>query len=226
MKKFFIHSVLTMGMMLCLSQPAQAMFFPNGDFETADLSGYFVQEDFADVPSSTLVTVIDDGTGNHVAEVKTGFTSDGVFSTTLGRDIGTIPDMAENLYFDFKVSDDGPDFGGGGFSDFFAVSLLTDLGDLGPIINADTAGFTIFQPTLTTTGLLPSGFIRVVTDISGFRGATNSILLFDLFDEDDGRLTLAQIDNLELGIVPEPATLILFGSGFLTSLAYRRKKVL
>jgi hypothetical protein len=207
---------------------AQAMFFANGDFEAGDLSGYFVQEDFADVGSSPLVNAVDDGTGNYAGELMTGFAAWGVTTSTLGRDIGTMPGSALDLLFDFKVSDAGDDAGGGSlFMDLFSVSLLTDSGDLNPIMTADTAGYSILNPSLTTVALLPNGFYRVDTDVSGLSGAGNSKLFFDLFDDDDGRLTRAWVDNLDLSagehVVPEPATLMMLGAGIVSLAGMRRR---
>jgi hypothetical protein len=230
MRKFFLSGILLLAFTLSSGQNSWAMFFSNGDFETGDLSGYFVQEDFADVGSSPLANAVDDGTGNHVGELLTGFTGNGVTNITLGRDIGTMPLSAENLFFDFRVFDAGDDAGGGSnFIDLLTIALLTDSGDLNPILTADTAGYSVLDPSLTNVSLLSNGFYRVNTNVSGFGGANNSRLFFDLLDDDDARLTKAWIDNLDLtlqeenNVIPEPATMMMLGAGFLSLISMRRK---
>lgn len=229
MRRLFVF-ILLLGFTFGPGQNSWAMFFPNGDFETGDLSGYFVQEDFSDVVSSPLANAVDDGTGNHVGELLTGFTGNGVTNITLGRDIGTMPLSSENLFFDFRVFDAGDDAGGGSnFIDLLTIALLTDSGDLNPIMTADTAGYSVIDPSLTSVSLLSNGFYRVNTDVSSFSGANNSRLFFDLFDDDDARLTKAWIDNLDLtlqdgsNVIPEPATLVMMGAGIISMAGLRRK---
>jgi hypothetical protein len=229
MRKLFTF-LLLLGFTLGPGQNSWAMFFPNGDFGTGDLSGYFVQEDFSDVSSSPLANAIDDGTGNNVGELLTGFSSNGVTNITLGRDIGTMPLSSENLFFDFRVFDVGDDAGGGSnFIDLLTIALLTDSGDLNPILTADTAGYSVLDPSLTSVSLLSNGFYRVNTDVSSFSGANNSRLFFDLFDDDDARLTKAWIDNLDLtlqdgsNVIPEPTTLVMMGAGIISMAGLRRK---
>ena len=226
--KILLTALLLLTFTLGSGQNSWAMFFSNGDFEMGDLSGWFVQEDFSDVGSSSLVNAVDDGTGNHVGEIFTGFTSNGVTTSTLGRDIGTMPLSAQDLFFDFRVIDAGDDQGGGSnFIDLLTISLLTDSGDLNPILTADTSGFSVINPSLTNVNLLGNGFYRVNTNVSGLKGANNSKLFFDLFDDDDARLTKAWVDNLDLrleeNVVPEPATLWMLGTGFLSIAGMRRK---
>lgn len=229
MRRLFVF-ILLLGFTFGPGQNSWAMFFSNGDFETGDLSGYFVQEDFSDVVSSPLANAVDDGTGNHVGELLTGFTGNGVTNITLGRDIGTMPLSSENLFFDFRVFDAGDDAGGGSnFIDLLTIALLTDSGDLNPIMTADTAGYSVIDPSLTSVSLLSNGFYRVNTDVSSFSGANNSRLFFDLFDDDDARLTKAWIDNLDLtlqdgsNVIPEPATLVMMGAGIISMAGLRRK---
>ena len=225
---FFLFAFL-----LVPPQSAHAMFFPNGDFEKGDLSHWFVQEDFSDVASSPLVKAVDDGTGNHVGALFT--TSAGVKTATLGRDIGTMPAAAQDLFFDYRLFDVGPDDGGvmtasipslsSSFLDSFTISLLTDSGDLNPILTADNAGFTVIDPSLTSVNLLSNGFYHVNTDVSGLRGANNSKLFFDLADENDGRLTKAWVDNADITVTPEPTTIMLLSCGLMGLMRLRKKEV-
>ena len=232
MRKVFLFLLLTV-IILGHPQKAHAMFFSNGDFETGNLNNWFVQEDFGDVPSSPQAAVVDDGTGNHVGALFG--TSTGVKTITLGRDIGTMPLSADNLFFDFRNFDAGPDGGisnlsTSSFLDSFTISLLTDAGDLNPILTADNTGFTVIDPSLTTVNLLANGFYHVNTNVAGLRGADNSKLFFDLSDEIDGRLTNAWIDNLDLSekstsAVPEPATFVMFVGGLVgLTRSWRKRK--
>ncbi len=231
MKKLLLTAIFAV--ILNYHTPAFAGFFSNGDFETGNLNNWFVQEDFGDVPSSPQAAAVDDGTGNHVGALFG--TSTGVKTITLGRDIGTLPLSADNLFFDFRTIDAGPDGGIpnlsiSSFLDSFTISLLTDSGDLNPILTADIAGFTVIDPSLTTVNLLSNGFYHVNTDVSGFRGANNSELFFDLSDEKDGRLTKTWIDNLALteksiNAVPEPATFVMFAGGLVgLTRSWRKRK--
>ena len=221
--------------------PAYALI-PNGDFETGDLSGYFEQEDFADVPSSPLVKNVDDGTGNRVGEIFTGFTSNGVTVSTLARDFGTLPADVQDLFFDIKFVDVGPDnppifalasspelFDLEPVSlDRFDVSLLTDSGNLN-LIQVNSGGIISFNPSAQVENL-PNGFYRVRTDLSGFSGATNSQLFFDVADEDDQRLSKGLVDNIDLAsanqaVAPEPASMLLIGGGLMGFGFLRKKKL-
>lgn len=205
-------------------------FVSNGDFESGDLSGYFVQEDFADVPSSAVVKVIDDGTGNHVGEISGGFTFHNVLVSTLGRDLGTLPPFAKNILFDFKMFDVGPDpQGNGSFPDVFTASLQTDSGDITHIVDSTTIANTVGNPAHTQLTLLSNGFYSVKTDISFLQNAKNSKLFFDLLDDDDARLSKVLVDNVSVtsggsSTAPEPSGLVLYSAGAVALFWFNRKK--
>jgi len=59
---------------------------------------------------------------------------------------------------------------------------------------------------------LGNGFFRVRTDITALAGSSNTSIIFDLYDEDDGRLTMANMDNVAF-IIPEPVSIVSFMVG-------------
>lgn len=236
--------IASLGLLLSFT-PAYALI-PNGDFETGDLSGYFVQEDFADVPSSPLVKNVDDGTGNRVGEIKTGFASHGVTNASLARDFGTLPPDVQDLFFDVKFFDVGEDapppiltlasapqfqaFELIALPDTLTVSFETGPGNFTSLFSLTQSGYTVSNPSLTQVDTLANGFYRVKTNFSGFAGATNSALYFDLLDDDDQRLSKVNVDNIDLtaanqAVAPEPASMLLIGGGLLGFGYLRRKKL-
>lgn len=234
----------SLGLMLSFT-PAYA-FIPNGDFETGDLTGYKVQEDFADVPSSPLVKNVDDGTGNHVGEINTGFTSNGVTISTIARDFGTLPADVQDLVFDIQFVDVGPDnpdnppiFALASSPNFVAlesldpdilgVSLTTDSGNIFNFFKMTSSGYVAPYPD-TQVESLSNGFLRVKTNLAGFSGAQNSTLYIDLTDGDDQRLSKVNVDNIDLttanqAVAPEPASMLLLSSGLLGFGFLRKKKL-
>ncbi len=234
-----------LGLMLSFT-PAYALI-PNGDFETGDLTGYHSEEDFAPVPSSALVKNVDDGTGNHVGQITTGFTSDGVTTATLAADLGTLPVDVQDLFFDVKFFDVGEDktdnppiFALKTSPNFIALeSLDSDLdtlsvsfGNFGTglpnFFNLTSSGYTA-DPGIEVEAL-SSGFYRVKTNVSGFAGTNNNGLYFDLYDGDDLRLSKVHVDNIDLttanqAVAPEPASMFLIGSGLLGFGFLRKKKL-
>ena len=55
----------------------------NGDFQTGDLQGWSIQEDYLDVLNSDLVVCTDIGSGNYVGTLLTGYTQYGIYVTSL-----------------------------------------------------------------------------------------------------------------------------------------------
>ncbi len=237
-----LMSVILFGMvMLVGSVKGEASLLSNGDFQSGDLSGWFVQEDFTDSPGSPLVGVVNTGIGNLAAQLFSGLTSEGVTTVTLGQDIGTIPSTAEILNFDLRFFDAGKDDGSASFStlavftptppgsslDALTVSLISSLGALDPIVTIDASGFSLSNPSLTTVSLLPNGFYRFSTDVSAMKDAVDAQLFFNLWDRADGRLSKAQVDNVDItlasiSVVPEPGTWALLSTGLLSMLGKRR----
>lgn len=228
-------------LMLGFNSSAHALI-PNGDFETGDLIGYRVQEDLADVPSSIFVNNVDDGSGNRVGELITGFTASGVSTTSLINDFGSLPADVQDLFFDVKFFDVGEDnppiFALESSPEFFALEVVDpDTLYVGIGSTDGLSGINIFQ--LTSTGYfaapgtevesLSNGFYRVKTNVSGLAPTDNS-LFFDLYDGDDQRLSKVHVDNIDYSavdksVVPEPATMLLMSGGLL-GFGYLRKKKL
>jgi hypothetical protein len=230
----------SLGLMLSFT-PAFALI-PNGDFETGDLTGYRVQEDLADVPSSSLVSNVNDGTGNRVGELNTGFSSNGVSISSLVNDFGTLPADVQDLFFDVKFFDVGTDnppiFALADSPEFLALEVLDpDMFYVGIGTPDGLAGTNLFKLTAsgytaapgTEVEALSNGFYRVKTNVSGLAGSNRSLFM-DLYDGDDQRLSKVHVDNIDLtaanqAVAPEPASMLLIGGG-LMGFGYLRKKKL
>jgi hypothetical protein len=138
-------------------------------------------------------------------------TTTGKWETTLSWDF-TIPEHGtlEFLYaFEFL----GPDramepYFEAYFRDSFQVEVDAGIGgySIVPLAWDDTLGF---QP--------------VAVDLTSFIPGTLSRMVFTLLDEDDERLTRALLKEIRItgNAVPEPATLILLGSGMISLFAIR-----
>ncbi|MBL8014421.1 MAG: PEP-CTERM sorting domain-containing protein [Candidatus Omnitrophica bacterium] len=237
--------ILLIGLGVVLSaSPAHALI-PNGDFEKGNLDGYFVQEDFSDVPSSPLVTAAVVAPGETVGQIDTGYTQYGVTTATLARDFGTLPADVQDLLFDVKFIDQGPDDDGGIFALQAAPELLalealdpdTLFVSFGSSSNPNALpDFFTLSATGSTNGAgtqveaLSNGFYRVRTNISSLASSNDNALYFDFRDGDDQRLSRVQVDNIDLttlnsSVAPEPATMLLMAGGLLGAGFMRKKKI-
>ena len=200
---FFIVSAF-----LLVTPQAQATIL-NGDFETGNLEGWTMQENYMEVSNSNLVDCTPFGDEGYVATLLTGYTDYGVYVSSLLQENLTIADLAFELVFDYRIADIGPDpgGGGGGFLDQLSVSFLSDKGNIDPLLAVDMDGITLEPLYVKSTENIGGGFVRVVTDISLFAGASNTSIIFDLYDENDGRLTRVDVDNVNI-IIPEPASIL------------------
>ena len=194
----------------------------NGDFQTGALTGWLIQEDYATVAGSPLVTTNPINGSEYVGTLMTGYSDHGVYVSSLLQADLTISTFALELVFDFRITDMGPDSGGEGlFIDQLSVSLLTDGGNVDPLLAVDAQGYTAASEVVSVTDL-GNGFFHVVTDILALAGSSASSVIFDLYDEDDGRLTRADIDNVFI-VIPEPVAILLLGCGTVFLRSTRRR---
>lgn len=247
MKKIngFLAVVVVIGLW---ATPAFAIVF-NGNFETGDLSGFYIENTLQQlVDSYPTVNNVDDGTGNRVGEVRSG--SPYVQSErfiTLGKDLGALPDDVQDLFFDVKMIDLGPEDQGG--VQLSESPILDPLGQRKPTdylyagIRVDgfnerlfslwePDSYSNYQPYMVSDVKLENGFQRFKVDISRYAGNQESKLMLTMINTDDGYNRKFWVDNIDLkttneSVVPEPSTIFLLGGGLAGMLSRRRnhKKV-
>lgn len=235
--------LMLVGLGVVLSAAPAHALIPNGDFEKGNLDNYFSQEDFADVPSSPLVTAAVVAPGQTVGQIDTGFTQYGVTTATLARDFGTLPADVQELVFDAKFTDVGPDIDSGIFAlksspeltsqealdlDTLYVSFGNSSNPVPDLFTLSILGYNNAPGTQVES--LSNGFYRVRTNISSLAGTNNNALYFDFRDGDDQRLSRVQVDNIDLkaldsAVAPEPATMFLMAGGLMGFGFMRKKKM-
>lgn len=216
MKSIIRPCIVMIAFTFFLAGPVHAIPI-NGDF-LSDLSGWNLQEDLVNSPSSTLI-VADNG---H-AKLSTAGIETGPYQISLLQWL-EIPDLAATLSFDLKfertTTDDTPI--GFPLPDFFQASYMDD-DDSSDVNNPLWLGVDCTGPydpnTFDSISLmtLPDGWFRFTTDITPLAGRTGT-LSFDLWDGDDGYFSTAWIDHVVIdegqpSPVPEPGTLLLLGWG-------------
>lgn len=184
----------------------------NGDFETGNISNW-------DAVGPGNVYVGEEN-GNHFAILESGYDpSSGEYITTLSQDF-EIPLNPMPLLFDFCFETTGPD-PNAWFIDALTVSLETTAGNLYDFLIVDETGITLDpQASISSSSVFFDGY-TLLLDISAFAGSSATIY-FDLWDEDDLADSFVYIDNVSARPVPDPASILLLGSG-LVGILVRRK---
>ena len=180
----------------------------NGNFQTGSLDYWQIQEDYSEKSASELVKCAEIEISEFAGSLVTGYNQYDIYVVSLVQEDLVIPENALTMVFDYQLIDLGVDMTSGQspFDDQLSVSLLSSHGDIDPILSVDKQGSTLAPEILGIT-VLENGFFRVQTDISTLAGSTDTSIIFDLYDEDDGHLTQAYIDNIAF-IVPEPASIV------------------
>ena len=168
----------------------------NGDFSNG-LFGWDISGDVTISPDGTAILRTGGAEGQYITSLSTDFIITGRILTF-------------KYYFDIvgpdKIKYPGyPSFG----PDFFQMSLYTDEGKS-------------FDMPLTWNPTY--GFVPYSLDVSSIAAGTKVTVSFMLFDEDDGYLSVAGIDDISdpPASTPESGTLLLLGGGLLGLFIYGR----
>jgi len=184
----------------------------NGDFSEPDLAGWTVI-------SEPVISL------SGVAFFPQDIEEEGDFTSALGQAF-TFPTGALTLSFDIVMTTMG-----GHETDSFTASLYDNSTDLNPLVSIGSDIDEFFyidsryqdDPTdpdfMKTVGTFDG--TTVTLDASGFQDQ-DAYLLFNLYSEDEQLVTTLELDNVNISIIPEPATLLLLGLGGLFLRKHRK----
>ena len=208
MKASVLFAAIVMAVGLSVA-PAGALSIVNGGFD-GDLSGW---------TTTGAVSVV--GGRAVVAENATG-------SLSSLEQTFVIPAGALDLRFTYEMTATPDGSSGWPFADAFAASLL-DPSTKAPILSTpgfsdyfyqDNQGLTDYDPAIVSVA---GDVVRL--DLRSVAGGTDAMLAFDLLGGDDGQATTVAVDNVGIGVIPEPVTA---ATGLVTLLgvgAYLRRRV-
>ncbi len=224
-----LHKISTVVIIILLLAGLTAFALPtlqNGDFseELYPTLNWTVE--------SGIITRIADEGGGYFAlftEVLDGQEPYGIIvKSALGQEF-TFPNDAQTLSFDIVLSPEGHE------SDSFTASLFDNRTNLTPLISN---GVDVNEFFYIDTGYLydpnpndppPGSLVTVGTfdgqtvtlDVSGFQGQ-DAYLQFSLNPEIDSLQTFVELRNVNISVIPEPATVLLLGLGGLALVRRRR----
>jgi hypothetical protein len=216
-------TILSLCLSLTLSvATAAATVVSNGNFANG-LTGWTTSEETTGnvVTSPSSYVTVEQG----AAVLTTPSFATNIAIVSLSQFL-TLPAATQTLYADvsFTMLDADPGSPNNGILDHLQVSWSDDQDSAFDriFLDIDLFGPTFLDSLAGLTDLGIDGW-RLTADISGL-ASRQGIIYFDLFNEDDGLITFAAVDNVAIAMVPEPGTLALLAAGAVM-LLLRRKGV-
>jgi hypothetical protein len=215
-------TVLALCLSLTLSvATASATVVSNGDF-TNGLAGWTTSEETTSnvVTSPSSYVTVEQG----AAVLTTPSFATNIAIVSLSQFL-SLPAATQTLYTDvsFPQLDADPGSPNNGILDHLQVSWSDDQDPAFDriFLDIDLFGPTFLDPLATLTDL-GNDWLRLTADISGL-ASRQGIIYFDLFNEDDGLITFAAVDNVAVTMVPEPGSFALLAGGIFLLAALQRR---